>query len=170
MGEQKKEDSPFPLVVLPAMPARFLPVFRKRPLHWLAVPASAIMDFYKRNLAKSLPGKVLFVEANTMEEGLSQYKAQEGVIWEQRCKEDTLLSIKDIQTSESSCMEEAMKTYHQEKEKSFLAKLFQDTSQRQSDGLFSADGVHPNDEGYDFWGRHLATSIIQELEKNRKHV
>lgn len=31
--------------------------------------------------------------------------------------------------------------------------------------LISADRVHPNDEGYDFWGRHIAGAILQEWRK-----
>jgi len=162
--EEEQKDPRFPLVVLPGMPAQLLPVFRKRPLHWLAVPAVAMMDCYKRNLARSLPGKVLFVEANRAEE-LNKYKAQKGIIWEQRCNEETLLSLKDIQKSQSNCIEEEMKIYHQRKSTNLIAKLFQDTGTEPYDELVSVDGVHVNDEGYDFWGRSLASSIIQELEK-----
>ena len=28
--------------------------------------------------------------------------------------------------------------------------------------LLSADNLHPNDKGYDFWGRHIANAIINE--------
>jgi lysophospholipase L1-like esterase len=28
--------------------------------------------------------------------------------------------------------------------------------------LISFDDVHPNDDGYDLWGRHIAAEIIKE--------
>ena len=33
------------------------------------------------------------------------------------------------------------------------------------DKMVAADGIHPNDDGYDMWGRHIANSILQEWEK-----
>merc|ERR1711915_972446 len=31
-------------------------------------------------------------------------------------------------------------------------------------GIFSVDNVHPNDEGYDFWGRWIAHGLLKEMK------
>ena len=34
--------------------------------------------------------------------------------------------------------------------------------------LMSADGIHPNDEGYAFWGRHIAQAIVHKWKQKQK--
>ena len=84
-----------PLVVLPGLPARALPIFRSYPLRWLAVPIVDKLDNHKRELAKAHPDEVIFVEAPTVA-GIIEYEKQQGPIWEQRETEDTLLALRDI--------------------------------------------------------------------------
>jgi lysophospholipase L1-like esterase len=42
-------------------------------------------------------------------------------------------------------------------------------SQSVGSSLVSADQIHPNDEGYDLWGRHIAAAIIQNWDQGRMH-
>jgi lysophospholipase L1-like esterase len=28
--------------------------------------------------------------------------------------------------------------------------------------IFSRDQIHPNDEGYDYWGRYIASAIVDQ--------
>lgn len=37
---------------------------------------------------------------------------------------------------------------------------------KQVESLLSVDRVHPNDEGYELWGRHIAAAIIEHWNKN----
>jgi len=166
--EKKQQASPVPLVVLPGLPTPRTPCFRKKPLHWLAVPVINMMDAYKRNLAKSLSGRVLFVEPLTQAQ-LEDYYAKKGSLWEERCKEDLSLSLKDIHKSQSNCIEENMIAYHTRKNTNYIAKLFNDINSSANDKFFAVDGVHPNDEGYEAWGRHIGLGIVQEL-KNKKDI
>jgi lysophospholipase L1-like esterase len=33
--------------------------------------------------------------------------------------------------------------------------------------LVSLDKIHPNDQGYDYWGRHIASAIVKEWKHSR---
>jgi hypothetical protein len=42
-------------------------------------------------------------------------------------------------------------------------------SQSVGSSLVSADQIHPNDEGYELWGRHIAAALIQNWDQGRMH-
>lgn len=171
-----------PLIVLPGNPARALPSFQLYPLKWLSVPMVAITDNNKRALAQAHPENVLFVEAATPEQ-MMEYEAQQGPLWDQRAKEDTLIALRDISKSTCQRVERGMMEYYTIKGRKYghmpLVGEGQDVVTqtnapfprlserpgRPGSKIFSCDGVHPNDEGYDFWGRHIATAIVQELKR-----
>ena len=171
-----------PLIVLPGNPARALPTFQVYPLKWLSVPMVAITDNNKRVLAQAHPNNVLFVEAATPEQ-MIEYEAQQGPLWDQRAKEDTLIALRDISKYTCQRVERDMIEYYSIKGQKYghiplvgegqdmvtqtnaPCPRLSDRSGRPGSKIFSCDGVHPNDEGYDFWGRHIANAIVQELKR-----
>jgi lysophospholipase L1-like esterase len=164
----------FPLVVLPGLFARALPIFRIAPLRWLAVPIVDILDMHKRKLAKSHPGEVLFVPPPSIDE-LVQYESCTGDIWRQRCQEDTVLTLRDIRRLDCLRIESDLREYYSRKDKriwtgeglrkkpshGWFSSLF---SRAPAPGasIFSVDQIHPTDDGYDFWGRYIANAIADE--------
>lgn len=162
-----------PLVVLPGMPARALPIFRILPLRWLAVPIVDIMDMHKRNLARSHPEQVLFVRAPAVED-LAEYESRHGPLWSERCSEGTVLELRDVRRRDSRRIEHAMLDYYGSKNSSSFSRWcrlkrallspWSSSSAQVGSGsnLFSLDQIHPNDEGYDFWGRFIGNRIVDE--------
>ena len=173
------------MVVLPGMPARALPVFKRVPLRWLAVPIVATMDNHKRALAKSHPGEVIFVEAPTTD-SIKEFEEQRGPIWKQRETEDTLLALRDIRKSQCTRILAEMEEYY-----SRAGQLYGPQEMKKVDGsslamsqhnapvpplserpgqpgskIFSVDNVHPNDEGYDYWGRVIGDAIVKEWKSH----
>jgi hypothetical protein len=163
----------FPLVVLPGMPARALPKFQKLPLRWLAVPVVDIMDQHKRNLSKSHPGQVLFVPAPSLEE-IEKYENKEGDIWKQKCSEDTALNVRDVKSRDRHRIEGEMRKYYQDKAPSPDDRQWMPFSSplppAVGSKIFSVDRIHPNDQGYDFWGRYIGNSIYDEWQKKQKQL
>jgi len=147
-----------PIVVLPAMPAEALPIFKSYPLRWLAVPIIKMMDNHKKSLANACPDEVVFVESPTLA-AMTEFGDKSGKFWEQRESEDALLALRNV--NKNICMEKksAMKEYFGFNGVSAKKPI---SSENQ---MFSPDGVHPNDEGYDYWGRHIANAIVREWEK-----
>jgi hypothetical protein len=165
------ESRHFPLVVLPGMPARALPKFQKLPLRWLAVPVVDIMDMHKRNLAKSHPGQVLFVPAPSLED-IEKYENETGDIWKQRCSEDTALSVRDIRSRDRHRIEGEMRKYYKgkvhspdDRQAGWMSPFSFIRPHAPGHKIFSIDRIHPNDHGYDFWGRCIANSIFDEWQK-----
>lgn len=162
-----------PLIVLPGMPSRVLPIFRQVPLRWLSVPIVDIMDSHKKMVAQSHPGNLLFVKAPGVDE-LSDYESGIGSIWEDRMAENTLLSLKDIGKRDKHVIEERMHLYFHDRGQSAaeaIAKansipwrrFFPKATIPPCHDVFSVDKIHPNEAGYDFWGRYIANSIVDEL-------
>jgi hypothetical protein len=135
------------------------------------------MDNHKRALAESHPGEVMFVEAPTVE-GITEFEEQRGAIWKQRECEDTLLALRDIHRSQCLKIETDMKEYYARKgqvhwPRKTLLEMPQHNAPvpplserpgKAGSKIFSVDNVHPNDEGYDYWGRYIATAIVGELK------
>lgn len=136
-----------PLVALVGLPARALPIFRYPPVRWFGVPAFDAMDRHKQKLAEAFPDEVLFVRAPTEDE-IAQYENEAGPLWEQRCAATTL-SLRGI--SDAERREEAMKAYYADKVV--------------SNSIFSPDNIHPNDDGYDFWGRHIGSFLVKRMRE-----
>ena len=104
--------SQFPMVVLPGMPARALPIFQSAPLRWLAVPIVDIMDSHKQNLAKRHDGEVLFVDAPSPEQ-MTDYSAQTGTFWRQQQRDETiLLNLRNIKRRHARQIEADMREYY----------------------------------------------------------
>lgn len=187
-GEQQRsaaaEQKQFPLMVLPGLPARALPIFRIVPLRWLAVPIVDILDMHKRRLAKAHPHEVLFVPPPSVDD-LAQYENCTGDVWNERCKEDPALVLRDIRKMDCRRIENELREYYDAKDKrvstgeglrkkkpagkGWFSSLFS-RSAAPGTSVFSVDQIHPNDDGYDFWGRYIGNAIADEwqLHPNRQ--
>ncbi|GKY95039.1 hypothetical protein MPSEU_000468200 [Mayamaea pseudoterrestris] len=172
------ETRPFPVIVLPGMPSRTLPIFRQAPLRWLAVPIVDIMDSHKRRLANSKPGDLLFVKAPSVKD-LADYETGKGVVWQERVAEQTLLSLSDVQKQVRCRIEKEMHLYFEKRGVSAanaIAKAPATIWRRflpcraipAGFEVFAVDQIHPNEKGYDFWGRHIANAVVDELHRKGK--
>ena len=168
-----------PLVVFPALPVSPLPIFRSQPLRWFALPLFRRVDNYKRQVADLFPGEVLFVEAPT-DDVYSEIEEGTGSLWDERRTEQVLLRLTDITQRARDRVETVMRqhydkwknrmggkesyTYNRPTPEEAQHSCEIEGSQRPGSSLIAVDGVHPNDAGYEFWGRHIANAICEEWE------
>ena len=173
MDISEHSESPhYPLIILPGMPSRTLPCFQKFPLRLLSVPFCDVMDMHKRNFARQYPGKVLFVPPPSMKE-LHEYEQAQGPMWDQRQRETTVLTLRDIRRREAARLQGDMESYYTEKKaqrkldkmKARLPLLSHIADPSPGGGLFCVDQIHPREDGYDFWGRYLGNAIAHEMQK-----
>ena len=157
----------FPMVVLPGMPAPALPIFEWGPLRWFSLNIVQRMDSQKRNLARNHKGEVLFIEAPSVED-ITDYQEQAGRYWQQKHSEETSMKVRGIKQRRARHIEAAMKRYIEHCKKSRFAK--KSPSQPYYSTMFSLDGIHPTDEGYDFWGRYIANAIVREWKESGKEA
>jgi hypothetical protein len=155
----------FPMVVLPGMPSRALPIFQTAPLRWLAIPIIDIMDSHKRKLARQHDGEVIFVGAPSVKD-ITDYCDRSGIYYQQETEDRILLQLRDI------------KRRHARRIESDMAKYFFKIAppkgpeslplRKRHFNMICVDGIHPNDEGYDFWGRYIANAIVEEWKRNQR--
>ena len=162
-----------PLIFLPGLPARANPMTQHLPLRWLLVPLFEILDYQKQILARESDGDVIFVPAPTTEEFL-HFMNEKGSIHRDKSEEEVLVNLRDARRSALRRTQAQMKEYYDRKGRSAATNNpFKRTRARL--GLppskhlegFSADGVHPNDLGYDYWGRHIANAIYEEWQRRQ---
>ena len=180
-----------PLVVVPELPVAPLRLFRLVPLCWFLIPIFRAMENNKRFLASCFPDNVVFVHQPDLD-WWTDDEMGIGSIRENIKNEKLLLRVTDSVRSGRERIEELMKNHYGSKEeemasKERISKSNQQppcsTSSRTEDknkacatnkekilegsDFVSVDGIHPNDEGYELWGRHIASAIIYHLKKKR---
>jgi hypothetical protein len=176
------------------MPASPLPVFQHAPLSWFVLPLIRKMDHNKEALARRFPDMVLFVPPPSnqtlrdIERGEGQLfksrKAEQVLLTitdvTQRAKEkvEELMKehyqqwAKDREDNHQQKEEQSLSTYqdtHANRDEVYSQSCHDHLQQRNESkppgwSLISADQVHPNDEGYDYWGRHIAAAIVKEWQ------
>lgn len=171
-----------PLVVFPMMPSLMIPAFHKHfPVNWLVAPLTGIIENNKRRLQKRYPSHVVCVDAPTTEKA-GRFERQEGYFWQKRKEEDVLLCLRDVTqeeckattaamthhvTTKSKAIGEHRELRHEAKEvtqtNAPLPKLSELKGYTEGHNIFSIDDIHPNDEGYDFWGRLIADGVFQQV-------
>lgn len=150
-----------PLVVLPGLPARALPIFHTLPLRWLSPPIVDILDSHKCNLSKENPQDVVFVPAPRPEH-LAAYESKQGPEWNQRCSEKPAMALRDISKTECRRISSAMHEH--------ITHRPPPCRTLPGTNLFASDGIHPTDEGYDFWGRFIANAFLDEYRRIQKSL
>jgi len=176
-----------PLVVFPFMPPRIIPCFQLYPLLWMAVPLTGIIENNKRRLQKKYSKSVVTVPPPTTQD-VSSFEKRQGTIWNKRIQEDTLLCLRDITNNECTQIVHAMTEHVRTKSKIYRKGMYASRNVpsvktmtnvpkpalsklpgRPGHNIFSVDHVHPNDEGYDFWGRFIAHGLFQQLLDNNNN-
>jgi lysophospholipase L1-like esterase len=175
--QDKRLQNRYPMVVLPGLPSRALPIFRLPPLNWIAVPIVDILDMHKRRLAKLHPGEVMFVPPPSIND-VVEYESCNGEIWHQRCYENPKLILRDVRRYDCRRVENELRRYYNLRDKrqstgeglkkEMAATWFSSFFSQKSygEGIFSIDQVHPNDDGYDFLGRYIGNAISEEWIKH----
>ena len=154
-SRSEKEEFIAPLFVLPGSPIRLVPAFRIPPLQWLAVPVFDFMDDMKKAFAFNNPSDILFVDDPSLDEAID-YESRQGKLWNEKQREQILLKVKAVSSTECDNIEEKMKTYYESK------GVMYDTVNSEvplsrwpgkpGTNIFSCDKIHPNEAGYDMYG------------------
>jgi len=161
-----------PMVVFPATP-----IFAEKiyPLSLFADPIVALMDYQKKKLAEKYPAPVLFLNA-PRNKVITDYLNKRGPLWEARSKEEVLFELTNKARLEN--LEHLMKEYYQtwtvdveEESPTYTYDMFgpdiQGPMQKiERSPLISPDNIHPSDEGYELWGRHIAEAIVEEWDRD----
>lgn len=178
-----------PLVVVPELPVAPLSLFRTAPLCWFLVPIFRAMENNKRFLSSCFPEYVVFIPQPNLQ-WWSDVEAGLGPIRENARKERLLLRMTDIAQTARERIQGLMKEHYGAEddddtemgsfdERPSDAEELQDLvdleysskverrkkGTKQQSPFIAADKMHPNDEGYEIWGRHIADAIIEHWNR-----
>ena len=133
------------------------------------------MEYQKKKLAEKYPAPVLFLEAPD-DKVIKDYTNKRGPLWEASSREEVLFELTNKARLEQ--LETLMKEYYdtwtvdvEEEEATFTYDAFGPDIEgpmqhlHQRSPLISPDRVHPSDEGYELWGRHIANAIVKEWDR-----
>lgn len=176
-GNEKTSLNKTPMVVIPALPVGLIPLFQYPPLCWFSQIFFDFIDKQKKDLSKEYPGQILFISPPTsemtdaFEKNRSEQEYQVG-------EKNVILLLQNVSKRAKKKIEKMMEKHRKIHEERFensddldIEKNFEESIQhnlcriekaRIGSSLVSIDKVHPNDDGYEFWGRHIASAIIQE--------
>lgn len=179
-GEDSQQLHRGPLVVFPGMPASPLPLTHYPPLSWFLIPLINMMDNNKRLLAERLPGIVLYVDPPSAAE---YTEMESGRVDKELRPEKILLQITNVTQRAQEKVKELMEQHYKSNGDSDTDKDSEVEDERMVYGqgcrdhqlvdpkntpgssLLSQDGIHPNDAGYDAWGRHIAAAIVRHWKQ-----
>jgi lysophospholipase L1-like esterase len=143
-----------------------------------------MMDANKKYLADRYPDMVLYVESPS-NETIRRFERGEGSLFAARTAEQILVTVTDVTEQAKRRVEDLMQKHYQrwttdrecdDQEQSCSSRdafsqqchdhLPPRTMTNPGSTMMSPDRVHPNDNGYDFWGRHIAAAIVKEWQKD----
>lgn len=178
-NEASRHDTP--LIVFPALPIELTLLSQLVPLSWFIVPLIRAVDENKKLLADMYPGLVLFVESPSPKV-ISDTEAKRGDIWEQFQKEKIILLLNDVGHAVQKRITALMKEHYESLVRDQEHDLYQleldgcieveswEREQYLGSSMIAADGIHPNDAGYDLWGRLIARRIVEHLDVDDKRL
>jgi hypothetical protein len=173
-----------PLIVFPALPLAPIELSRLAPLSWFVVPIVRAMDRNKQALAEMYPDMVLFVPS-PQSTVFSDAEAKRGPLWESFATEKVLLKLTDISSKVQRRLDELLtdtvyddgrvyednasfSLYEMREDGVALVKRHRaSTPQYPGASMVSQDGIHPNDHGYELWGKYIARVIVEHWEKEK---
>lgn len=168
-----------PLVVIPALPTLPIPLFQYPPLCWFIHSLFQCLDDDKRALSNEHPDAILFVDApspkliESIEEGTSEHcttrKTERVILALNDVKDRTKRKIESLMKEHSLSYSQPDKVCEIEEscDEAFHTNLIKKMPAFLGSKLVSLDKIHPNDQGYDYWGRHIASAIVKEWKHSR---
>lgn len=181
-----------PLIVFPALPMEPIELNHRAPLSWFVAPLVRAMDLNKQILAERYPDLVLFVPS-PQSTVFSDAEARRGPLWDSFQKEAVLLSLTDLVHTVHDRLDElwhrpyrpgwalestdaglvagdavaSASLYTLQGDDVVLVPNRSPARRWPGASMVSPDGIHPNDQGYDLWGKFIAGAIVEHWEMER---
>jgi lysophospholipase L1-like esterase len=177
-NEQERQSQRRSLMVLPALPTHAIPLFSYPPIGLFLNTVISYIDSAKQQLSKEYPNKILFVEAPSPTEVEQMEKGTSKLCADQKL-ERALLSFNDVKADVKRKIEKLMHDHTSyferdadseaevECEQAWYSHLRPHIPELGS-SLVSYDSIHPNEKGYNYWGRHIAAAIVEEWNVGQK--
>lgn len=162
-----------PLVVLPALPINAIPLLSYPPIGLIANSVIKYIDSAKQKLSRENPNNILFVEApsesliQNVENGKSKLcdtnlNSERSLLARHHIKSDVRQKIESLMREHSMMFERQDDCEAEVECDQTVYSHLRPEIRELGSSLISYDSIHPNERGYDYWGRHIAAAIIDE--------
>ncbi len=146
------ESKQLPHIIFPGFPAHHVPVKMGFFLRWIAIISNRIVESMKKVVESENPDQVLFSQICNDES--TQHFVDNGHFGNELWEENVQLRL--VHTNGKLCRDL----------KNEMDSFYSTSKARQEEGmlfpmLFSTDAVHPNDLGYEYFGRCIGRQIIE---------
>lgn len=149
-----------PLIIFPSFPAKHVPAKMGAVLRWIGVKLTGMLDAVKRRIADENAQYIYSAPYPDDQETIDFiHKVKKpGSLMD--VLEENEIMIQLVHGNKDYCQQlvKDMKTFYSTR------KAKQEDNMMASD-LFSNDAVHPNDRGYDYFGRYLGKYLLQRWGK-----
>ena len=149
-----------PYIIFPSFPTVHVPAKTGPFVRWVAVQSTSYLDRIKKLVADEHPHHIYAVPCANEQDSLD-FLNNKGSIWDALMEENIMLRL--VRANGEVCrnlVEEMDKFYSKNMAKKEAGMLFE--------GLFSNDALHPNDWGYEYFGRHIGKQIIERWKDNNE--
>jgi len=155
--------SPNSIIVLPALPIRPVPIFQYPPLSWFVSPLLSMQEQDKQTLAENSTTntRVVFIDEPT-DQTIQDFEHGRGPLVD-------MLMMNDDNTSTTTVVQQMIydtplttRLGLEQNMRQFSKGQKSPSKPTRSVGktLVALDQIHPNDKCYDFWGRHIASKLM----------
>eukprot|EP00980_Cylindrotheca_fusiformis_P007713 scaffold1637_cov108-Cylindrotheca_fusiformis.AAC.2 len=163
-GEDEEDCTPkttttTPHIIFPGMPVKHAPVRAGFLLRWILTKSCQILDNLKQLVEDEDPEHV-FAAPIVSDEDTLDFIQKKGILADAiNAKEDVKLRLVHVNGKVCRNLMDEMTTFYSQNRASVEPgkKMLE---------LFSPDAVHPNDLGYDYFGRYLGLMIIEKWLTN----
>eukprot|EP00980_Cylindrotheca_fusiformis_P020611 scaffold7679_cov134-Cylindrotheca_fusiformis.AAC.2 len=185
--ESKERQKP-PLVVVPELPVAPLEAFQLVPLCWFLVPLFHAMESNKEFLSSKFPDHVAFVHQPDLK-WWSEVQSGVTPIDKNLKEEESLLRLTNIAQTAQKEVRKLMSNFYnpgsegtEMREREHTSNVIPSSTSSEGwnhatykvddrmdtvgirHGKFTyvaQDKMHPNDEGYEIWGHHIAAAVVR---------
>ena len=159
-GDQSPEECTssrrLPFIMFPSFPTRHVPAKTGWVLRWVAGVTCGTLDGIKKRVAAERPHHV-FAVPNASDEETLGYMNKNGRLWDILDEDEIMLRLVHANEHECKQLIEEMTAFYSKNvapmEKNMLCNE-----------LFAGDAMHPNDDGYDYFGRYLGKEITERWQ------
>jgi hypothetical protein len=161
--DEEDDDENLPLIIFPSFPAKHVPAKMGANLRWIGVKLTGMLDAVKRRIADENAQHIYSAPYPDDQETLDFiHKVKKpGSLMD--VLEENEIMIRLVHGNKDYCQQlvKDMKTFYSTR------KAKQEDNMMAND-LLSNDAVHPNDRGYDYFGRYLGKYLLQQWDKTAR--
>jgi hypothetical protein len=150
---ENNESNHVPYIILPSFPVKHVPLKSGAILRWMAIKCNGILDGFKKILENENPDQI-FAAPSASDQAIRDFLDNKGYLADALIEEHVKLRL--VHTNGKVCRDLV-----KELESFYSNNIATRESGTLFPELFSSDAVHPNDLGYDVFGRHLGSMVIK---------